>query len=471
MHRSVPFPCLLTAPLVFALACSDPAPPPISVCNSDCDCSSDTVCVMLERHRECRPGPNSCVAPEVDMGPPRPDLGPVAAELSFDPSNLRGSVHGTAFPERNTVVSDWCTFDTDEGTSCGGATFEVHTQSDGSSVGVFFLRSLHFMEGSRGAVRGSRPAILVVLEDVELEAGQLTVTAGGAPGPERRDGPIRGNGPGGGGWHIGRFDGSASGGSFCSAGGLGARADESTRGPRYGGPRLEPLLGGSSGGTNGNSLSSDGGDGGGGLQLVSGTRIRIGPAMRVTANGGFGGGLSEGSGGGSGGALLLEAPTVEIGGQLTVSGGNGGTVAGAGARNTSFADDGGEDLGLYSDFGGGGGGFGWIRVNTADGEVATAVDSVISPAPSITQCFSTGTLHPKTEPPPPGPVCEATTLADDACGECTGSLCCSELLTCEANELCRTCRTADTPGPACSGDELLDALEECVNASCPVVCP
>ena len=463
--------CLLGLLLTTA-ACSDPELPPISACSSDCDCPASMVCVMRDRHRECASGTNSCFAPETDMGPPGPDLGPEVPELTFDPSNLRGTVHGAPFPERAAEVSDWCTIDTDEGTnSCGYAHFEVRTQGDGSSVGVFFMRSLHFVEGARGRVRGSRPAVLVVLEDVILEAGELLVSAGGAVGPERLDGPVWGNGPGGGGYHVGSFDASGSGGSFCSAGGLGARASESTRGRTYGMAALEPLLGGSSGGTSGGLVGGNAGDGGGALQIVSGTRIRVGPAMRVAADGERGGGQSEGAGGGSGGALLLEAPIIEIDGQLTVSGGSGGTVPGDGAYLTSFAQDGGEDLGLYSDFGGGGGGFGWLRLNTADGEVDIAIDSLVSPAPSITACFSTGTLHPKTAAPAPGPGCEATTLPDDSCGECMGSMCCADLRACEADELCATCWTAETPGPACSADELLATLRACISSSCPAACP
>ncbi|MCP4601764.1 MAG: hypothetical protein GY847_14815 [Proteobacteria bacterium] len=117
----------------------------------------------------------------------------------------------------------------------------------------------------------------------------------------------------------------------------------------------------------------------------------------------------------SGGTILLEAPRVEIAGVLAANGGGGGagdlSCDGAYGRPSDSAAPGGVATGaanggngsagdntdgisgnpyesLWS-AGGGGGGVGWIRINTSDG--LADITGIISPSTS-TGCASLGTL-------------------------------------------------------------------------------
>lgn len=149
---------------------------------------------------------------------------------------------------------------------------------------------------------------------------------------------------------------------------------------------------------------------GGGLQLVSKTRIAVTDGGAIDAGGVAG--LDNGTGGGAGGGVVLEAPVVVVSGAASAIAANGG---GGGCGNsgtvTRSAEAGRLDdqraLGCLSDGGGdggrggagatpsgtagetisgcgvvagqGGGGVGRIRVSTADGTFAPADGAIVSP--------------------------------------------------------------------------------------------
>jgi len=464
-------------------------------CNSDCDCSGSFVCVSAGADRVCGPGTNTCGAPPPDAGT-APDAGPpdtgveAPPSLGFDPSNLNGWIHGQSLGTDQDVLigcpSCRCRsayFNTDTGEAMClnrrseetilDVPFHVVMQPGApvpaDSLGVFLVNSLTIQDGGTIAFNGDRPGVLVAMEHITVTDGKIVANAGGWVFPDLASGAQRGFGPGGGGFSTAvRPSGGAgggAGGSFCSGGGLGASMTVGA-GATYGSVSCSPLLGGSTGATPGGIGSGDGGDGGGALQLVAGTKIEIGSAGVVVANGHNGGGSSVGSGGGSGGALLLEAPTVVIGGQLSANGDRGGTrLGGAGAYDEFQAGNGTEDSSAY---GGGGGGIGRIRINTDPSGYMAAIDSLISPF-LATGCTTLGRLQPRSSPPPTA-TCSGVTLASDSCGACLGEQCCARLQACEGSALCQTCRTSATPGPACGTDALVLAVQTCQDDRCPGAC-
>lgn len=166
---------------------------------------------------------------------------------------------------------------------------------------------------------------------------------------------VNGDGPGG-----GRGGGSAASPNSIGAGGGGGFGNpglpgtfngenvvNGAGGPRYGLPTLLPLIGGSGGGGEvGNSGPGRGGGGGGGALLLasSGTINFVddgGVNVRVAAGGGNGGVFFAGAGGGSGGAVRLVANAIT---------GNFRVYAGGGP----------------SDFRGGMGGGGYVRIEAFD---------------------------------------------------------------------------------------------------------
>lgn len=148
------------------------------------------------------------------------------------------------------------------------------------------------------------------------------------------------------------------------------------------------------------------------MQLVAGDSIDIQSSGGVSAGGGGGcGHEGQGGGGGSDGSILIEAPVVTITGSLSANGGSGAIGSGgtdgssgqpgsdpaAGAGESGGAGSGGADeagsagtvVGT-SDFGGGCGGAGRIRINTTAGETDVA-PGLLSPS-SATDCVTQGTL-------------------------------------------------------------------------------
>jgi hypothetical protein len=203
-------------------------------------------------------------------------------------------------------------------------------------------------------------------------------------------------------------DGGGGGGSFGEAGGRGgALRTDATRGgapgdvyPDTDAELLVPLVGGSGGGWASRFLCNDGsngGHGGGALQISTAEEIAV--AGMIDARGGGGAASVKnlaGGGGGSGGAILLEAPSVSISGALGANGGAGGapggttdmdigrsgppggtdafgvvnptrtegSSGGSGSDIDGIGGDGGDENG---NAGGGGGGGGRIRINTESG--------------------------------------------------------------------------------------------------------
>lgn len=405
------------------------------------------------------------------------DAGPELVVLSFDPSNLGGLAHAQTLRgdgHDDVVADDDCErllFGTNAGeitpTSCGvEATFIVIEQPGApppaDTVGVFFLRNLTVQEGAVLSVAGTRPAIIVATERIDID-GSVLVGAGLWGGGEGTGG----YGPGGGGLHEGRFFSSGTGGSHCSSGGAGFEASAVTNGPVYGDRTLTPLMGGSGGGGADDPIGARGGTGGGALQFVAGQEIRIGSQGTIDARGTSGSGLSYGSGGGSGGAILLEAPSIVINGQLLAGGGNGGqrNGGGTGAEDSSEATSG--VSGGAGRAGGGGGGFGYLRFNSNATVPPIAIDAYVSPNPGH-RCTTVGSLAPRTSPPSPPDPPEACPVSagEGGCAGCTEARCCDVLMACERDTLCATCRNSDSPGPRCQGYEPLDAIAACVSRLC-----
>ena len=164
----------------------------------------------------------------------------------------------------------------------------------------------------------------------------------------------------------------------------------------YGNPSLVPLVAGSSGGSVGQegTLSvAQSGAGGGAIQLVAGSTIRLLPEGTISASGAPGSSVGgRGAGGGSGGAILLEAPNVVVVGSLTANGGDGGLEVNGnvarGASETNPARNGASGS-LQQ---GGGGGLGRIRINTSGASANIGASSGISPL-TADGCFSQGVLN------------------------------------------------------------------------------
>lgn len=265
------------------------------------------------------------------------------------------------------------------------------------------------------------------LDDAEWQG------AGGVP-PELNAG--FGPSPGGSGGSYGLLGGDGGGGVGDGQPDYAGAAS----GVAYGNETLEPLVGGSLGGSAGLPCEAEGqeqlGLGGGALQIFA-------PIMRVSGliTAGGGGGTTGfefydgqcqvvndysggGVGGGSGGALLLEAEMMNVSGMLSVAGGggsrggrgtgqaapqsglrgdeNGGGVGGgrqSGAVADKTAGRGGDGGGLIAaaageelgNGGGGGGGSGRIRINSRTADVAPG--ALIPRAESASA--STGMLHPR----------------------------------------------------------------------------
>ena len=184
------------------------------------------------------------------------------------------------------------------------------------------------------------------------------------------------------------------GGGFGTAGAKGAGillvASAVNGGSATGDPTLVPLRGGCWGGA---TAYGGGGNGGGAIQISSGTKITI-PAGGAIGAPGYGGYVN--GGGGAGGGILLEAPVVTIAGGAYANGGSGGCGSftqgtgtngdlstmpaiggpcdngqsgGNGAAGTTPPQDGptlNNNAGVKQYAGGGGGAVGRIRVNTLD---------------------------------------------------------------------------------------------------------
>jgi hypothetical protein len=298
--------------------------------------------------------------------------------------------------------------------------FEASSQTQGGpEVAVLVVNSLIVGAENVFAPTGSRPLVVVAATTMEL-GGEIQVKTGMRPGPvpsAQWDG-VPGPGPGGGkqGQNT-MYAGGAGGGSYCSAGGKGGddynQPSGGQPGAVYGTPALVPLEGGSSGAmARGSSCVDTNSEGGGAMQLVAGESITIDGWISAPGNGGCDGYRWGGSAGGSGGAILIEAPEVTHNGNLAANGGGGGgdfypgapgnetaspaagDCGGNGAAGDQPAKNGADDSDTTCDTpSAGGGGAGWIRINTATGTVTQGASAVLSPTLS-TNCTTFGTLSP-----------------------------------------------------------------------------
>lgn len=335
---------------------------------------------------------------------------PVVADGSVSPIGADGGIDWADAPDV-TIVGN-----------CGSKCLPppiVVTQSDMSQASLYVMKTLTVDSSAVLVPADPHPVIFAVLGAVNVQ-GTINVAAtlgNGAAGAPNWSGATSPQGPGAGGnGYSANYPASGGGGgSFCGIGGKGGASSGTPAigGSAYGNATLTPLAAGSAGG------DVDGyawGAGGGAIQISSGTSILVVGVGIITASGGGG---SYG-GGGSGGAILLEAPTITIEGNVTANGGGGGvyssvgSVAGqngqangqpaAGATPGSGASPplgGAGSAGAMSggsaatfgdasvDVGGGGGGAGWIRLNTTSG--SATVSGILSPDLTTT-CASQGKL-------------------------------------------------------------------------------
>lgn len=320
---------------------------------------------------------------------------------------------------------------TDSVASCPqGLSCDVIAQHDGTMVMVASAEKVEIKQTGRVVVEGERPLVLVAHDEVLVNGVLLvnprpiTDASFCAEGRGQSANPtLYEQGPGGGGGGFGTAGGN--GGSDSQTGSLAGGASN-------GAGSLVPLRGGCPGGGGGGAedggsegAGGDGGGGGGALQIAA-PRITVEGEIYAPGGGGLGAqsgpngpgcGDAGGGGGGSGGALLLEANTVQLRTESIVAAGGGGGGAGCntgdekpnrdgdlgltdgaeGAGGTVFdnAGEGGDGAGSngpaqhgdgseFAGSGGGGGGFGRIRINAAS---ATLDGTIIGPhtqaAPAI----------------------------------------------------------------------------------------
>ena len=286
-----------------------------------------------------------------------------------------------------------------EGIASSGVVYTVLRQSNGIKIGVFIANSWTIESGATLTLSGAYPIALVAVKDIIVYGGIDATIGNTPPGGFPAPAPTfsQGGGPGGG--AAGSGNGSsvygAGGGSYCGTGGVGSMSTAVTA--AYGTSTIIPLVGGSSGG----NADYNGATGGGAVELVSGTSIKVNGLINV---GGLGAG--NGGGGGSGGALLLEAPTVAVTGTLAANGGGGASGPGTGGKagqpsatpaqgastssgNAGDGSGGAVINGGTATYGSGGGAAGRIRINTQSG--AATLSGVLSPAAS-TACVTQGTI-------------------------------------------------------------------------------
>jgi hypothetical protein len=304
-----------------------------------------------------------------------------------------------------------CSANTDTGAwACNGVDPAVagntFTQTGaGGNARVWVFSSLTIEPGATLEITGAKPAIIVastvsISGAITSEAGQQSESGSGPNNTESggacANGSAAGLGTGGGG------------GAFCGTGGSGASGDAGTvaaGGVAYGTASLIPLLAGGAGG-----YCNGGGNGGGAVQISAYGSFVLLSGASISVNGSAGNQEYVGGGAGAGGAILIESPSVSIAGTLAANGGSGadstangsdgpisatgvgggGAAGGAGSggatvngANGIFVNTAGPDVG------GGGGGAGWIRINTSG--MPTLSGAVISPA-ATTSCYSVGAL-------------------------------------------------------------------------------
>ena len=375
---------------------------------------------------------------------------------AFDPSNLDGlTLLDGAGPPIALVPGTW-RLDTDLRVLLGpdgiAEVGQALTVLDGApEILVWATEALSVDEGAILRVRGRRALVVLAADRISVD-GTIDASAGcdlaetaadrervwcGGPGggdgghPDEGDGMIdaTGCGPGAGGdAGVSSDERGGGGGGFGTGGGDGGGADgngtDSEGGAACGAGTLEPLEGGSGGGSAGyrgntaHDARTSGGGGGGAVQLTARVAIDVRGVIDASGEGGAGTtqagtvpatGVDGGGGGGAGGAILLEAPSVRIedGAIVVANGGGGGAgvtldrrgergrrarARAAGGINLDLSGGGFGAIGAGDDEratdgdgpgdGGSGGGGGAGRIHVRAAVVSAATGAVICPAAS-----------------------------------------------------------------------------------------
>jgi hypothetical protein len=276
--------------------------------------------------------------PAVDAAIPDAAVPAVDARLCYGVGIVQ--VCFSTLPVGNPNLPIGGTFNTDG----AGCTLVVGQQA-GPALCVIAATSVT-VTGNLVAI-GNRPLVLVATDTLTVTpSGTIDVSSVSGAGARRGAGGDatqcttlnKGQSDSGG-------AGGGAGGSFGTIGGKGGTGDLNNSNPPSGaGAGANPanplsiptvLHGGCAGGAGGEgSMEQErtgglGGDGGGALYLIAGSRIAIegnvfasGAGGRVTSGAG---GRQEGAGGGgSGGMIVLDAPTLQINGRVVANGGAGG---------------------------------------------------------------------------------------------------------------------------------------------------
>jgi hypothetical protein len=335
--------------------------------------------------------------------------------VDVNPSNGLATYLDMAAGGPDVVLGPGSTIDTETGVVYSGAAsvtipnFLIDMPSPTPDVRVFVVRTLTISGTTTVAKEGPAVAIvadgdITITATLDLSASATQPGAGAsscvaASWSETPTSPSPGGGGGGRGTRGGN-GGSANGGTIAGLAGVAADSNYT----------VVPLEGGCSGGTvfewTSYFAQADGGAGGGALQLVSRSSVRLTGNGVINASGGGGRASSHatyatgGGGGGSGGVVLIEAPQVVLDGAGVVvaakggggaaasvsataaHGANGGTNStpapggtaagqasgGAGGTGPTAATAGGNGS-ASNDGGGGGGGAGRARFNTSSGGI------------------------------------------------------------------------------------------------------
>lgn len=221
-------------------------------------------------------------------------------------------------------------------------------QSGGPPICVVRFGSISIDSGATFTIINSAsPGHVVSLQsvgDIQV-AGTITFTSNATgPSPGGTVNIVGTNsgkryGPGGGGGGAARAGGA--GGKYNTTNGGAGGAAVTTITTR--------LTGGSAGGNvmDGTSVVGTGGKGGGGLQIISLTKVTVTATGRIGVNGGGGIGLGSGlltgdmpaGGGGSGGTLVVEAPAINLSAGAVAAANGGGGAGGCYTCTTIMIGD------------------------------------------------------------------------------------------------------------------------------------
>lgn len=348
------------------------------------------------------------------------DAGGGAGPLAFTPANVDlGGIDLANVADED--VANSCQIRANGTSDCfAHAAFGTVTQSDGTKIGVYVVKSLKVeppVHITVNALGGNLPVAIVSLGDftlmgtIDARGQDVHANAGGFESLPNQNG----FGPGGG--AKGTAQTGAGGGSYCGVGGqgnvvMGSGGTPGAKTPAAGAPEIVPLRGGASGG---GATDGQGGAGGGGLELVAGGTFTMTTGSYVNVGGGGGGFGATAGGGGAGGSILIQATAAKIAGTLAANGGGGGG-AGAGldsGKNGSpdatpaaggpgaipgAAGSGGAAIdgesaappAIANAASGGGGGAGRIRIDSKTGQ-ADLTGAVLSP-PASTPCVTQGAV-------------------------------------------------------------------------------